>query len=606
MGIIDTKNTINEMHSGDKEQLEAIYSVSNRLLIEAPAGYGKTRTIISKVAYALTKKENENHKKFLILSFSVNSASKIREDVKEQIPKLLTKEKKKLIISNYHGICRSILKKYGYLLNNNFNSIQDMISIEENQTELTELVENANNGVKLTNYEKELLISFNECLKKSSNINGKFIKKNYKEYIEIVLNKLIPNFYIPYNSFLILTIYLFREYKEIKKFYKNYFQMIIVDEFQDTNFLSFFFLSQLVSNDNQLMLVGDPLQRIYGFIGAMPNLMQICKRKYDMKEITLLNNYRFQSNSQMSQLEKIIRHNAEEFLQPDEVRETSIPLLLARDQNSEVDEIINKIISLKEHESETRLVVLARQKFNNRNLDILIEELKNREVPFFYALYSEQDDEYINFHKECKNLLTFFLSDSPSITKRFTDNFLSEIKKLYSLNESNTINSLIVLLGIFLKRLKSDYRHMNNEQKIELLIETFSNYTLKNHLEYVEEKLVISTIHASKGLEWDYVFLPDMEQFVFPSAQGFCAECAIHSKLNITSGLNCVPDVERFNEDHKKVYLEELSVFYVAVTRAKKKVFFSASRKRINGEGKIKFAKLSCFLNLSGISHESF
>lgn len=111
------EDIIVKTHSGDKEQLEAIFSDARRLIVEAPAGYGKTKTMISKIAYILASGKLPNPKKILALTFSVNAAYKIKKDVAEQIPKLLESEKfspakinERVCISNYHRFCRRVLK----------------------------------------------------------------------------------------------------------------------------------------------------------------------------------------------------------------------------------------------------------------------------------------------------------------------------------------------------------------------------------------------------------------------------------------------------------------------------------------------------------------
>lgn len=85
------ENRIKVLHCGDEKQLEVIFSDAQRLLVEAPAGYGKTKTMISKIAYMLACNELPNPKKILALTFSVNAAYKIKKDVAEQLPRLSKK-----------------------------------------------------------------------------------------------------------------------------------------------------------------------------------------------------------------------------------------------------------------------------------------------------------------------------------------------------------------------------------------------------------------------------------------------------------------------------------------------------------------------------------
>ena len=147
------------------------------------------------------------------------------------------------------------------------------------------------------------------------------------------------------------------------------------------------------------------------------------------------------------------------------------------------------------------------------------------------------------------------------------------------------------LLEIFWSKLFSDYAYLENDEKIVLAKDTFEHNSLKQYIEFTNANIIISTVHAAKGLEWDYVILPDMEEGLFPNWYGLCELCKNPSdcKLVIT-------------EENEKKFLEELSVFYVAVTRARKQVFFSASKTQLDKYDNQRVKKLSCFLKLQGIT----
>lgn len=116
------KAQIKDLHENDEKQLDVIFTESPRVIVEAPAGYGKTTTIISRIAYLYASGRIPNPKKVLGLTFSVNAALKVKRDVAEKLPSLIgitnnpTSVSEKITVTNYHGFCKSVLRKYGYLI----------------------------------------------------------------------------------------------------------------------------------------------------------------------------------------------------------------------------------------------------------------------------------------------------------------------------------------------------------------------------------------------------------------------------------------------------------------------------------------------------------
>lgn len=98
------KSRIEEKHQGDEKQLEIIFSPHKRLLVEAPAGYGKTHTMVSRIAYLIAIGKLPVPKRLLALTFSVNAAYKIKKDVSKNIPELL-KDLSKQVKIKEKNIC---------------------------------------------------------------------------------------------------------------------------------------------------------------------------------------------------------------------------------------------------------------------------------------------------------------------------------------------------------------------------------------------------------------------------------------------------------------------------------------------------------------------
>ncbi len=345
--------------------------------------------------------------------------------------------------------------------------------------------------------------------------------------------------------------------------------------------------------------MGDSLQRIYGFIGAIPDLLYLAEEEFSMTKISLNKNYRFRFNTNMLLLDRNIRRNAENFLNPKIVENAKINLSYFNKQEEEAIYVSLTIQDLLKSPDNT-VAILIQQR--NPNIDLILEQLEADEIDYFYALFTDDDPEYIKFHQETLNTFFSVLQNSRSkrINKLLLNKVYRKICNTYKDTKSKVIQSLLILMEAFFEKLLSEYGFLNDEEKISFINDTIENRALKQSMDYVENRVFVSTVHGAKGLEWNYVMLPDMEPYVFPSFSSLCGACDFQTG-RINAGDYCRIQVENHTE---KEILEELSVFYVAITRAKKEVIFSASRKRYNASGEIKNSKISCLLCLPGISLE--
>lgn len=581
------KNSIETIHSGDKEQLEFIFSTEKRILVEAAAGYGKTKSMISKIAFLIATKQVPNPKKILALTFSVNAAYKIKKDVVEQLPAILQTQTGKSIsisnrihVSNYHGFCRHILKLYGYLLHENLKNIDSFISIDDNSVaNLTSIGVDYNSA--------KFLSDFNAAVKQA---DTEFVKKGLNEYNQKVISDIITLDCIPYNAILSLTTYLFDNFPNVLAFYRNYFPVIIVDEFQDTNLLSFILIHKLISEKTKAYFVGDSLQRIYGFIGAVPNLMNRVETLYTMKKIEFKQNYRFRNNTKMLLLDRNIRENAKDLSHPNIESNVKINFNQLENQQQESEYILHLIERIQTENTESKTAILFRNGHTNKNTQSVIRYFQEKGIDYFFALFTDEDENYIRFHKQTMKAFSTLIKSHKRLSKNLCRVLIKIVKEIYKDElENPLINSLLQLLTAFTDRLFLDYIFLTDEDRITFLQETLENNALKQSVEFISSKIILSTIHAAKGLEWDFVFLPDFEQYSIPNWFGLCGDCAYKA--------NCDIDYQKYGAK----FLEELSVFYVAVTRAKKDVYFSASKLGIHSSGRDQPRNISCFLSLKGI-----
>ncbi len=591
----EIKTKIQRSHKEDYQQLQVIFSEDNQIIVEAPAGFGKTTTMISRIAYLFASGNIPNPKHILVLTFSVNAALKVRREIAEKLPLLLNRQnnpialEEKVVITNYHGLCKNILNKYGYLISDKLRKeINLFTAVDEDKTNTCNEISTI-----LTKDEITQLKRMHEIIK-----NANFPDlQDVLSYNEIILNKLLPHDCVTYNAIILLVLEIFYRFPEVKKFYQSYFPLIVIDEFQDTNCIAWKLLeSIIVPKQTQLLFLGDPLQRIYGFIGALPNIMNMATQNYNMTLITLQRNYRFTNNPEMLKLDKSIRRNAEELFAP-KIFDTDIAHLPAFWNSSlqeEANEISTKIQKLIMN-SKDRIAVLFRSR--NRNSDALEKELDRNHVSYFYGLFMDSDPEYIAFHLKCKDYFEKQFGESKSVTYKTLQIFFQKVESSYTLPYDKTISSLLQLLKALIKRINTDYSLIQTEDKYYLLLEIFENGQIKQAMEYINEQVIISTIHGSKGLEWDYVFIVGLERWIFPSYQ-ICKNCS----NKFSEGKYCcckLPDP--LPEIMKKSILEELSLFYVGITRAKKQAFVSAISKKHKPDGREMSSIFSCFSNLNGI-----
>jgi len=307
-----------------------------------------------------------------------------------------------------------------------------------------------------------------------------------------------------------------------------------------------------------------------------------------MRKIQLDKNYRFADNHNMLQLDKIIRQNAITPFQNPNNFQANIEFNIFENHDDEAINVVQKSTEILNKNPDSNVAIIVKQR--GKNIDTITEEFNKNNISYFYGLFTDDDQKYIRFNRNCLFEFIELLKKHKHITKRSAKMHIDKMKTIYSNENVPLINALIQLLSVFWDRVFIDYSFLSFEDKINLIKDTFEHNGLKQFVEYLDSKIIISTIHAAKGLEWDYVIIPDMEQDIFPSWISLCSKC--RDKLN-----NCVIQINNYNE---KAFLEELSVFYVAVTRAKKQVFFSASNIQMPGIRK----NISCFMKLPGLHYK--
>ena len=229
----------------------------------------------------------------------------------------------------------------------------------------------------------------------------------------------------------------------------------------------------------------------------------------------------------------------------------------------------------------------------NESVSILEQELQKIALDYFYGMFTDEDSEYIRFHEHCQSTLIKSLGKTRYVNSRSLKQFVKKAEETYVAEDERTAASLYKLLNALVEKVTIDYGDLQAEEKYDYLLDIFENRQIKQAMEYVDSPVILSTVHGAKGLEWEYVFIVDLEIWGMPG-YFICKDC--RNRFDSTTTVKCrFPDVS--NADFREKLLDELSVFYVATTRARKQVYVSASQKRANG----KSGKYSCFAVLPGI-----
>lgn len=579
------KEVIEEKHSGDAEQLDFIFSPDQRMIVTAPAGCGKTTTMVSKIAWELSQGNVPPNKRILAMTFSVPAATKIKDAVEDLLPDLIgesERELSKVEVANYHHFATKLLYKHGYLLN------QELVNLAEFQIvgEFNDILDSC-----LIPSQREILNNFDKAVKNS---DFKNVNNLTETYIDILQKYLFPNHIITYNGLILCATKLFN-IDSIKNFYKQYFKIIIIDEFQDTNYLSFLLINNLIG-ENKTFLLGDDIQKIYGFLGAMKDIFPAYAEHYHMREIEFLNNYRFAKNPKMKKLDKFIRGYGTIYAPSTNTATINAKIL---DNESEEANFILKGTRKIIDTSNDSLAILVRAGYQ---ADFIVDLFDENSIPYFNAIFNDNDPEYVKFHHTALKIISAATAGSSKATRSVLEKCKGEIEGYKDIICPNPqkrfiFDSLYRLLdALFVQSLGWCHSTQERYERITFIL---NNNSLKHMMEFINEPIFITTIHSAKGLEWDYVIIPKMICGQFPSYGGSCKSC-IRSGSRTNGYDNCQ---FAFGDDMKRKFKEEISVFYVGITRAKKNVYITANT-GINQNGFRN--QTSCLINLPGLKYEDY
>ena len=291
----------------NNEQLEAVKQTEGPVLVLAGAGSGKTRVLTSRIAYIL-----ENNlcypSQILAITFTNKAANEMRERVVNEIGE----DANAMWISTIHSMCLRILRaSISYIdgYNKNFTvygeaETERLIKkiIQQNGLEQSATVKDAKYHI---SYAKTNDISPNRYMIEGKGANITTYSTIYKEYEMALQNSNALDF----DDLILKTYHLLENHEEVLNYYANKFHYILIDEFQDTNELQYNIAKLLSSVHNNLFVVGDDDQSIYGWRGAeIKNILGFENDFPSAKVVKLQQNYR--STKRILELANaVIKHN---------------------------------------------------------------------------------------------------------------------------------------------------------------------------------------------------------------------------------------------------------------------------------------------------------
>ncbi|MDI6619359.1 MAG: DNA helicase PcrA [Clostridiales bacterium] len=329
----------------NKEQKEAVLTTEGPLLIFAGAGSGKTRVLTYRIAYLIESSVYPGS--ILAITFTNKAAG----EMKERVENLVGSASRDIWISTFHAACMRILRreidKIGY--NKNFvifdtgdqktliKHCLDDLDIDEKMYPVKTVLGN------ISKAKNELVTC--EMYRKRNSLD--FRAKKIGQIYELYQKKLKENNALDFDDIIMKTNEIFEKFPDVLKFYQHKFKYIHVDEYQDTNYAQYKFISYLSMFYRNLCVVGDDDQSIYGFRGAdIRNILEFEKEYPDAKIIKLEENYR-SSKCILNAANSVIKNNRgrkSKTLWTNKSSGEKISIYMARDEKDEAAFIAKSIL----------------------------------------------------------------------------------------------------------------------------------------------------------------------------------------------------------------------------------------------------------------------
>ena len=609
-----SENTSNYLNSLNESQREAVEIISGATLVLAGAGSGKTRVLTYKLLHLLIKKILKPSQ-ILAVTFTNKAAS----EMKSRVSKMLNFPIDRMWLGTFHSLSLKILRQHYEKVGLKQNFI--IIDTDDQIKLIKKICDQENIDSKdippkffasaIDNL-KNKGIFFNELKVNKYRNNDEELRKVYKMYQK----ELVRINCVDFGDLILLCIKLFKDNKEVREYYQNLFNYILVDEYQDINFIQQKWLEYLYQGHKNICCVGDDDQSIYSWRGAdVTNLLEFQKNFQSSNIIRLEQNYRSTKNilecasilidkNKNRYGKKLWSENEEgEKIFINGFWETKEEAIFTTDQ---IDKLVSNKVQLSEIAILFRVSAHTRS-FEERLIAIglpyriigglrFYERKEIKDVIAYLRLINNISDDLafervINVPKRGIGKTT--LSKINQIARlnntsmfEASQNFIGENKTKVNLEINDFINNILKWQKIkkifdhielakvvledsnYIQYLENEAKNSKNPENLSRVdninefLESLKDFeNLEGFLEHVglvmenmantdSQTISLMTMHGSKGLEFDYVFLAGWEEGVFPSQRSL-------------------------DESGTKGLEEERRLAYVALTRARKKIQIS-------------------------------
>ena len=633
----------------NQQQKIAVESTEGPLLVFAGAGSGKTRVITNRIAYLITQK-GISPESILAVTFTKKAAGEMQERVISLLKELNVGNESTPLIGTFHSIGALFLRHNAkYVgLSPNFS----IFDSSDSENLVKDILVEQNIDIKQI---KPKAISYFISAAKNEMVSPDTFPHHYGGFLEDITSEIYPLYQkqllsqnaLDFGDLIYLTVKLLSENERVLGKYQDMYPYMMIDEYQDTNTAQYMFAKLLSQKYQNICVVGDDDQGIYGWRGAdIKNIQNFEKDFENVKVVKLEQNYRSTGNV-ISAATAVIQQNSlrvEKDLWTEKGSGNCISVYQANDQEDEALYVVDEIGRLKR--SGVPLVdiaVLYRTNYQSRAIEEAFlkgglpyklvggfrfydrKEIKDI-LSYMRFIYNLKDDlsmsrilnvptrkigpksvaKLHDLSRECKcsvgelivgtyevlNSLEKSLSISPQVYANI-ENKMDPMKQFSMLVELfgglyTQVHGLDVLSSIDLILRKSKYLEWIDDgseeaeykkENIEELKNVASTYAIRykeksldmflqeiNLIEQEQSKnqdgtgnyANLMTLHSSKGLEFDYVFIVGMEEGILPHSRSFTDE----------NGLE-----------------EERRLCYVGITRAKEKLYLTFSERRLSREG---------------------